>query len=120
MIRDICVLCPYGLDAGLLSKAVYLADGAPVRVLIPEKDTEAAREFGAAYIHTIVAAPPDENNLHPWLKEKLSQWNCRFVLAPATVQMRNLMPMLAWDLAAGLTADCTELTAKDGDRKSVV
>ena len=113
MIQDICVLCPYGLDAGLLSKAVSLAGGAPVRALVPEADSTMAAEFGASYIHVIAAAPEDENALLPWLKEKLIQWGCRFVFAPATVQLRNLMPMLAWELKAGLTADCTELTAEN-------
>ena len=114
MISDICVLCPYGLDAGLLTKAVALADGAPVRVLIPNEDSEAAAEFGAGYIHTLESIPEDENALVLWLKEKLSQWGSRFVLAPGSIQLRNLMPMLAWALNAGLTADCTELTEKDG------
>ncbi len=114
MITDICVLCPYGLDTGLLTKAVALAGGSPVRVLIPEKDEKAATEFGATYIHTLDNAPDDENLLVPWLKEKVTQWGCRFLLAPGTVQLRNLMPMLSWELNAGLTADCTDLTPMDG------
>ena len=38
----ICVLCPYGLDQGLVVKATELADGHPVRVLIPATELEAA------------------------------------------------------------------------------
>ena len=114
MISDICVLSPYGLDSGLLTKAVALSGGAPVRVLISKEEAGTAAEFGAACIHALENAPEDENALVLWLKDKLTQWGCRFVLAPATVKMRNLMPMLAWELNAGLTADCTELTEKDG------
>lgn len=33
----------------------------------------------------------------------------RVILAPASVRLRNIMPMLAWYLQAGLTADCTQL-----------
>lgn len=35
--------------------------------------------------------------------------NARVILAPATVRLRCIMPMLAWHLQAGLTADCTHL-----------
>ena len=114
MISDICVLCPYGLDVGLLTKAIALADSAPVRVLLPKSEAQTAAEFGAVYIHALENVPEDENALLFWLKEKLTQWGCRFILAPGTIQLRNLMPMLAWELNAGLTADCTELTEKDG------
>ena len=35
--------------------------------------------------------------------------DARVILAPATVRLRSIMPMLAWYLGAGLTADCTAL-----------
>lgn len=35
--------------------------------------------------------------------------NARVILAPGTVRLRSIMPMLAWHLQAGLTADCTHL-----------
>ncbi len=35
--------------------------------------------------------------------------NARVILAPATVRLRSIMPMLAYLLQAGLTADCTAL-----------
>ncbi len=35
--------------------------------------------------------------------------NARVILAPGTVRLRTVMPMLAWYLQAGLTADCTHL-----------
>ena len=44
-----------------------------------------------------------------YLAEKIRQWGSTIILAPATVQMRNIMPILAWKLCAGLTADCTAL-----------
>ncbi|MBR4864170.1 MAG: electron transfer flavoprotein subunit alpha/FixB family protein [Oscillospiraceae bacterium] len=114
MISDICVLCPYGLDAGLLTKAVALANGAPVRAFVPKVEADTAATFGATYVHALTNVPRDENSLVTWLKEKISQYGCRIVLAPASIQLRNLMPMLAWELQSGLTADCTDLTEKDG------
>ncbi len=35
--------------------------------------------------------------------------NAKIILAPATVRLRSILPMLAWYLQAGLTADCTHL-----------
>lgn len=109
----ICVLCPYGIDTGLISKAVSLAEGTPVRVVVPETDAAAAASVGASVIHTVSDAPIDEGSFTLWLKEQLNDWGCTIVLAPATVQMRNLMPMLAWCMHAGLTADCTDLCVED-------
>lgn len=112
MIPEICVLCPYGLDSGLTSKAAELATS--VRVFVPEADLKKAIESGATIIHTIPALPVDESNISAWLKEKMLQYNCTVILASATIQMRNIMPMLAWQLDAGLTADCTQLST-DGN-----
>ena len=109
MSSSIYVLCPYGLDAGLLSKAVDLAKNETVHVLIPEGDVHAAISCGAAVIHTLSAFTADEQAAALWLKEKIIQTDCVVILAPGTTQMRNVMPMLAWHLGAGLTADCTEL-----------
>ncbi len=39
--------------------------------------------------------------------------NARVILAPGTVRLRSVMPMLAWHLQAGLTADCTHLEMSD-------
>ena len=42
--------------------------------------------------------------------------NARVILAPGTVRLRSIMPMLAWHLQAGLTADCTFLEiSQDGE-----
>ncbi|MBR2616424.1 MAG: electron transfer flavoprotein subunit alpha/FixB family protein [Clostridia bacterium] len=106
----LCVLCPYGLDEGLLSKAVALCPTEPVRVLVPEKDALAAARYGAALIHILPSADSDEMQLALWLKGKIEEWESNAVLAPASIAMRNLMPYLAFLASAGLTADCTALT----------
>lgn len=106
---EILVLCPFGLDAGLLSKAVSMADA--VRVLT---NTEDAQKYGADYIHLLEQAVTDEADFAKWLAEKVKLWGSQIILAPATVKMRNIMPMLAWHLQAGLTADCTDLKIHNG------
>lgn len=108
------VLCPFGLDGGLISKAATLEKD--VRVLVPEKDAEAAALYGAKYIHTLPDGftAPDEGAFARWLQKKLTQWQSTVVLAPATVQMRNIMPLLAGYMQAGLTADCTGLSMENG------
>ena len=110
----ITVLCPFGLDAGLLTKACELSS--PVRVFVPQKEEKEAALYGAAYIHTLPEgfAAPDENAFAKWLKDKVQSWQSTVILAPATVQMRNIMPLLAGFLHAGLTADCTGLSMEQG------
>ena len=51
-MTEILVLCPFGLDPGLLSKAVELSGG-DVRILVPGQDARAAAAFGAGKIHTL-------------------------------------------------------------------
>lgn len=115
MSHEILVLCPFGLDVGLLSKAKDLSDG-HVRVLVPAKDKETAVAYGASIVHLLDADPiTDETAFADYLAAKIIQWQSKIVLAPATVQMRNIMPMLAWKLDAGLTADCTGLEMESGD-----
>lgn len=116
MSASFLVLCPFGLDTGLLTKAAELAQGTPVRVLVPEQEAAAAAAYGASRIHTLPQdfAQPDDGALALWLKEKILQWGSTVVLAPATVRLRGVLPMLAVNLQAGLTADCTGLTM-DGD-----
>ena len=113
-MAEILVLCPFGLDAGLVSKAAELSGENPVRVLVPETDAEAAMEAGAGVIHTMHTADrvADEALFSQWLADKIRQWGSRILLAPATVSMRNVMPVLAWLLDAGLTADCTGLAVE--------
>ena len=112
---SIAVICPFGMDAGLVSAAVGLGAGA-VRVLLPETQTQEAAQLGAAYIHTLPEHTTicDEGAFATWLAEKIRTWGDTIILAPATVQLKNIMPMVAWQLQAGLTADCTALTVEDG------
>ena len=108
-MKEILVLCPFGVDRGLLSKAVQLSGGA-LRVLVPAGEAETAVEYGAGNILELNAPKiGDESAFAIFLAEMIRQWGIQIVLAPATVQMRNIMPMLAWQLNAGLTADCTAL-----------
>ena len=109
----IFVLCPFGIDKGLVSKAASLQSTEPIHVLVPDSDAREAATYGAAVIHTVSSLPPDEGNLALWLKFLLQRWECSIILAPATIQMRCVMPMLAWYMQAGLTADCTELSIRD-------
>lgn len=112
-MTEILVLCPFGLDPGLLSKAVELSSG-DVRILVPGQDARACAAFGAGKIHTLDQADlSDEAAFALWLSEKTARWGSRIILAPATVRMRNLMPILAWRRNAGLTADCTALRMED-------
>lgn len=112
---SIAVICPFGVDAGLISAAADL-DAGPVRVLLPASQVQEAVSSGAAYIHTLPddTAVRDEAAFAAWLTEKLRIWGDQIILAPATVQLKNIIPMTAWLLQAGLTADCTALAIRDG------
>lgn len=113
-MRELLVLCPFGLDAGLLSKAASWP--VSVRVLVPEGQQEAAASYGASIIHVLQnKAITDEAAFANYLADKITLWGSQVVLAPATVQMRNIMPLLAWKLKAGLTADCTALHWEAGE-----
>lgn len=109
----IAVLCPFGLDAGLVSKAVSF--GLPVDVLVSPEDVAQAAQLGVTTIHTCDVASADDRAVALWMKTLVTRWESMVVLAPATVRMRGIMPILAWYLGAGLTADCTGL-AMDGER----
>ena len=81
-------------DMGLQSKAIQLAreGGLTLRVI------------SVAGLET---ACWDDSQIAKALIPKTQ--NARVILAPATVRLRCVMPMLAWLLQAGLTADCTRL-----------
>jgi len=115
MSTPITLLCPFGLDAGLLSKAIALSEG-NTRVLLPESEQALAAQMGARYIHTLPdgITVHDESAFARWLSEKLQAWGDPVILAPATVQLRSILPMTAYLLGAGLTADCTALSLTDG------
>lgn len=107
-MTEILVLCPFEVDKGLLTKAAELAD--QVCTLIPLGQAETAARFGATKIYELDGKDAaDEGAFAAWLASWVKDLGCRIVLAPATVRMRNVMPMVAWHLKAGLTADCTGL-----------
>lgn len=111
---EITVFCPFALDAGLLSKAVSISNGVPIRILVPSRDAQDAAAYGAKYIHTLDEGSADESTVAAWLKEFVLKYGSSVVFAPATVQMRCIIPQLAYLLNAGLTADCTELSLENG------
>lgn len=115
MTHRIAVICPFGIDKGLLSEAYRLSGGC-VRVLLPERETALAQSLGAKYLHTLPddLQVEDDGCFAAWLADKIRAWGDEVVLAPATVRLRNIMPMAAWHLNAGLTADCTALSVQDG------
>lgn len=114
-MKEILVLCPFQLDCGLLSMASRLSGG-NLRALVPAGTAETAAAYGAGRIvQCQVSEVADEGALAALLAEAIRSWGSRILLAPATVQMRSIMPMLAWHLQAGLTADCTALRL-EGDR----
>lgn len=113
-MREMLVLCPFEMDSGLLSEAARLSGG-NLRALVPEGKEVTAGEFGAAHILTLNPEEiPEEGEFAAFLAENIRAWGSRIILATATVRMRNLMPMLAWHLKAGLTADCTALRLENG------
>lgn len=113
-MREMLVLCPFEMDSGLLSEAARLSGG-NLRALVPEGKGVTAGEFGATHILTLNPEEiPEEGEFAAFLAENIRSWGSRIILAPATVRMRNLMPMLAWHLKAGLTADCTALRLENG------
>lgn len=110
-MTEILVLCPFGLDAGLVSRAAELG---PVRALVPEAQAEESARYGAEMLCCLTGAEAaDEAHFAAFLLPRLRQRESEIILAPATVQMRNLMPILAWPLNAGLTADCTGLSMEN-------
>lgn len=112
----ILVLCPFGLDAGLVSHAARLSPNDPPRVLCPRSQGQLAARMGAGLIHTLPDgfACADDGAMARWISEKLRQWGSTVVLSPATVTMRAILPMVARELEGGLTADCTGLSL-EGD-----
>ena len=116
MNTSILLLCPFGVDSGLLSKTLSISNGADVHILIPEAQAQNICVVGVHCVHTIVPEdiPVDDSAFAKWLSERIRYWNNNIILAPATIRLRNIMPMLAWHLQAGLTADCTDLLIEDG------
>lgn len=107
-MTEILVLCPFGVEQGLLSKAAQLSER--VCTLVPQGEEAQAAAYGASVVYALTGQKiGDESAFAAFLAEKIQAWGSKVILAPATIQMRNVMPMLAWHLGAGLTADCTAL-----------
>ena len=115
MTPEIAVLCPFGIDRGLISHAAQLAGERPIRVLVPQKDAAEAARYGAKRIHTLPSFTDcDPRIWAEYLKKLLFQWKSEIVLVPADVSLRGILPHLAYAMKAGLTADCTDLSLKEG------
>lgn len=81
-------------DFGLLCKAQSLAK-------------QGKLSFRVISVGALEKAVADDGLIARCLAPKME--DARVILAPATVRLRGIMPMLAWYLGAGLTADCTAL-----------
>lgn len=110
-MNEILVLCPFYIDAGLVSQATNFGS---VRVLTEARNVNIAVKCGARWVHCMEGLSiSDEAAFADFLADKIGEWKSKIILAPAEIKMRNIMPMLAWRLKAGLTADCTSLSMKD-------
>lgn len=118
---EILVLCPENGDWGLLSRAAAMAreteESFHVRaVVFSSEDEKKAFLYGADLADRIILSESfcDDNLLAEKLAEMVKcRWNSRVILAPALATMRNIMPMMAVHLKAGLTADCTEISLQN-------
>ncbi len=120
MSKQICVLSMGCFDCGLVSKAAELSEqcGGNVHVLITDaSEAEKAFFHGADQVSVIknYETTVDDYLTAAWLKEKITtEWKPEVILAPATIRLRGILPILAGMLGAGLTADCTELQMEEG------
>lgn len=81
-------------DLGLQKKAAQLAEAGNLSLrIVSVTKAESATADDAVIARALVSKTE----------------NARVILAPATVRLRSIMPMLAYHLQAGLTADCTAL-----------
>lgn len=121
MKREFLVLCLGDVDWGLISRAAELAllCNAQIRVLT-DSEHIASQSFcyGADRADIFVCGEnlADDYFIASWIRGKVrDDWKPETILAPATIRMRAVMPILAGMLDAGLTADCTDLIMeKDG------
>lgn len=122
MSEEILVLCPDDPDWGLVSKAAGLARpyGREVHVLaFSGKEVLQAFVYGADKVDILYLPEDfaDDHLLAEWIGVRVRKdWNVEIILAPATIRMRAVMPILAGLLGAGLTADCTELEILEDGR----
>ena len=120
MSASILVVCPFGLDGGLVSraKAIGASCNAALHVLCRSAEQQRAALFGAEHLHLLPDGfhAADDSSFAAWLAERIYTWGCNIILAPAGIQLRNVMPMLAWRLGAGLTADCSIIDMDENGR----
>lgn len=124
MKKELLVLCPENLELGLVSQAAEMAEsaGRRVRALVfgcqnsAFQAAEKAFACGADEVELLCLKPgfADDYALAHWLAQKIRKdWDPETVLAPATIRLRSVMPILAGILDAGLTADCTQLKMEE-------
>lgn len=119
MSHRISVLCLGCFDEGLVSKAAVLAKdlNGQVQVLVSRKENiKKAFVYGADTVGLLenYETAADDWVIASWLKEKVRmEWKPEVVLAPATIRLRGILPILAGLLGAGLTADCTDLKIEE-------
>lgn len=94
MRNELLLIQPTSPDLGLQAKAAVLATQGNLTLRVVSVGN---LECSTANDRTIAQILIDQTQ------------NCKVILAPATVRLRAIMPMLAWYLQAGLTADCTQL-----------
>lgn len=115
MKQIIMVLCLGCFDGGLISKAAYLGlqgDFIVHTLVTDAHNIDMAFSYGADQVDLVHGydAVADDHAAAEWLEKKLNaEWKPDIILAPATIRLRTILPILAWRLQAGLTADCTEL-----------
>lgn len=100
-----------------MKQELLLIQGSPPDMGLQSKAIQLAREGNLTLrvlpVSQLEAASCDDSQIAKALLPKVQ--NARVILAPATVRLRCVMPMLAWYLQAGLTADCTQLEiSKEG------
>ena len=108
-------------DWGILGKASELAAvccGEVHAVFCGEETAEPAFWYGADEVYTVDVKDNgiDDYRTAYFLKQWAEQLHPEIILAPATVRMRGIMPILAGLLKAGLTADCTDLIINEKGR----
>jgi len=124
-MKEILVFLDETKDYGLLSRAAELAkDSFSVCAVVlthdsGEKIAKEAFLYGADRVEVLKTAPLLADitylaeQLMPFFKENQA---VEIVLAPANTFFRSLLPYLAVQLKAGLTADCTEIDLNEENR----
>lgn len=119
MKGKVLVLCLGCFDGGLISRVAALVqqNEFTVHVLITERSmAEQSFLYGADQVELISGYDDiaDDHAVAKWLEKHIEHvWKPDIIVAPVTIRLRAILPILAWSLKAGLTADCTELQIED-------